>query len=60
MLVGIEVNRFCAQEYRAIGRDDCADILDEQTASYRAALPQYEAVIDASSTTRVRQACTWE
>jgi hypothetical protein len=47
-LVGIEVNRFCA------------NLLDQQTAEYQNALPQYEAAIDASSANRARQACVWE
>ena len=59
-LVGIEVNRFCAKQYRAIGRDDCANLLDQQTAEYQNALPQYEATIDASSVNRTREACVWE
>jgi hypothetical protein len=59
-LVGIEVNRFCAKQYRAIGRNDCANLLDQQTAEYQNALPQYEAAIDASSANRARQACIWE
>ena len=59
-LVGIEVNRFCAKQYRAIGRNDCANLLDQQVAEYQGALPQYESAIDASSVNRVRQACVWE
>lgn len=59
-LVGIEVNNFCAKQYRAEGRYQCAQQLERQAAEYQRALPQYQAVIDASSVRRIRQACSWE
>lgn len=60
MLVGIEVNSYCADQYRAAGRNHCARLLEQQVAEYRKALPQYQAVIDAASVSRIRNACSWK
>jgi hypothetical protein len=60
LLVGIEVNSFCADQFRAEGNSDCADLADQQVAEYERVLPQYEAAAQATSSTQIRQACSWK
>ena len=59
-LVGIEVNEYCARQYRAIGRHDCADLSEQQAEVYRGALPRVRAAIDAVSASGIRETCSWE
>jgi len=60
MLVGIEVNSFCADEFRAQGNNECADLAEQQVAEYKRLLPQYAAAAEATSSTQIRQACSWK
>ena len=59
-LVGIEVSSICANQYRAIGREDCAKLFDMDSDSYRKALPQLQTMIDEGSNRQVREMCSWE
>lgn len=59
-LIGIEVNGFCADEYRSQGRFECARAADQQVAEYRNMQPQIMATLDAITISGVRQACSWE
>jgi hypothetical protein len=38
LLILIEVNEYCAMNYRAIGKTYCADLADQQAQEYRLAL----------------------
>ena len=60
MLVGIEVNSFCASEYRNQGRHSCAQIVDQQVAAYRRNLPATMRTIRSASISQIRNACSWE
>jgi hypothetical protein len=60
LLVGIEVNSFCASEYRKQGRQACAQIVDQQVAEYRNNLSATERTISAASASRARQVCSWQ
>jgi hypothetical protein len=59
-LIGIEVNGFCADDYRSQGRFECAYLADQQVAEYRGMQPQILAVLDAASISGTRSACEWE
>ena len=60
VLVGIEVNSFCADQYRAEGREACANAVDQQVAAYQSAQPGIEATISDISINQIRRACDWE
>ncbi len=60
LLIGIEVNNFCAAEYRRIGKANCASLLTQQSAQYRQALPQTEAAASAASIRNARNKCSFE
>jgi hypothetical protein len=60
LLIGVEVNNYCAQEYRRLGKADCARVLDQQTAEYRRTMGQVQQTVSASSASGVRQKCKWE
>lgn len=60
LLIGVEVNSYCAQEYRRAGKPDCASLLDEQTAEYRRSMAQVQQTVSASTISGVRQKCKWE
>ena len=55
--IAIEINGFCADQYRAQGRSACADALDQQVAAYKAALPQMRATISDASERRATDYC---
>lgn len=59
-LVGMEVNSFCANQYRAIGREDCAEEADWYADQYRKELSQLHDMIDEGSNRQVREMCSWE
>lgn len=60
LLVGIEVNSFCASEYRKEGREACAQLLDQQVAAYEENRVAAKRTIQASSISQIRRACSWE
>jgi hypothetical protein len=59
-LVGIELNNFCAAEFRRVGNSTCASLNDQQVAVMRDAAKQAEAVLAASSAANARARCTFE
>lgn len=60
LLVGIEVNSFCADEYRAAGKDECAALLDQQVAEYKKSLKGTKASIAASQARVAEEKCAWQ
>lgn len=60
LLIGVKTNTFCAQMYRAEGRSKCAGLIDRQASADRASMVQVQRTLDASSVSRIRQACSWE
>jgi hypothetical protein len=60
MLVGIEVNRFCAVEYRKAGRESCAQKIDAQIAMYGQSIPVFEESMDKLMVSKLQRKCHWE
>lgn len=59
-LIGIEVNRFCAVEYRKNGLESCAEQIDAQTEMYRQTIPVFEQSMDSLVISKIQQKCHWE